>query len=844
MPRIISLLIAVTLAIMAHADTFSYRFKSTPLPQALRQIMDDHNNFDINFIYNELENYKTSAVVNTDNAYDALRQTIGFNPVTVVNAKGIYYVEALQQGKYVYFGRVVATDGDPLVGATVLLLAPKDSTVMTYGVVDSEGGFSIPCDRQNVVAKILCIGYKTKIMRCTSFNLGTIVMDENALELKSVTVNADLQSEYSDRSVFIPTARQKRFSDGAIDLLYQMAIPMVKINLQNGSVTTNSNMKVAIYINKSEATARDLEGLNPEDVKTVEYLINPMDPRFQHAQYVINITLRKIEYGGYTKLQGRANLVAGSGHGLAYTKFNNKRMTYDLSLYDYNLSNRHGGSEESQTYTLGDGEQVVRDTKLTDYHVKSNRASAAFRARYEDDSKSIANRLTVSYTNQPHSDSEGRVTFSSGTIDDEVYRSTSGLRTIYPTWKGEYFFNLGHNISLNVNPQFHYYHVNSDSRYRTATTDITTIARENVYEGDLDFQINKQLNNNHGLSFMGKYAQQYDKVEYTGTTPSVQKFRGTAAVGLLTYMFKTKKLYGQLTAGGAADWNHIDGKRTNNFLPAAYLSLQYAFDRSRSLQFMAQIDANTTDISTKGGNIVRSNEYLYLTGNPELKDSKNVRGSLSYNWTPSNELSVSADLGYFEIFDRPTAIFVPYMDGKAILRTIENDGNYAYEYAGLSFTSRLLDKSLTLSFKPQIWFYQTTGEYDARRASFVYELSARYYLGKFYISGFCNSGEDMLVQYSMWSNRTKTRLSYGAAIGWSNSHWTLRVTAHNPFRDSWVGERSILSGKYFSSRQVSFSNADHQWFCLTATYTFKYGKKVRKGDEISADDSGNSAIMK
>lgn len=844
MTRIFMLICAMSVFFMANAETFSYRFNSTPLPKAIQRIIEKHPDLDINFIYNELENYSTSASVHTDNVYDALRQTIGLNPVTVVKAKNTYYIEALQHGKYVYTGRAIGRDNEPVAAATVMLLAPKDSTVLTYGIADAEGRFRIPCDRANVIAKLSCMGYKTKYIKCSSFALGTILMEENAVQLHSVTVNADMQREYSDRSVFLPTTRQKQNSNGAIDLLAQMAIPMLKVDPQTGSVTTNANKGVTIFINSSEATEQDLEALNTDEVKTVEYLVNPMDARFHHKPYVINITLKKVEYGGYAKFRGVGNMIAGSASGLAYTKFNFKRMTYDLSLSDYYLDSHHGGSEQMQIYSLADGHQLNRETKLTDFHTQSNRFSAALRAKYEDENKSISNRVTLSYSNLPHSDSEGILTFSPAIAEVENYSSTLTRRTIYPTWYGEYYFDFGNNLSFSLNPNFHFYHVNSDSRYISSDADINTIAHENVFEGAIEAQINKQFNERHGLNFSLMYIHTHDKVEYSGSAPSVQKFNDLGAIGLLTYNFNASRLYAQFTLGGAYEWNRIDGQTTKDLLPCGYLSLQYAIDSKKSLQFEANYATNTTDISTKGGNIVQSNELLYITGNPRLKNSRHITSDFSFNWVLLKELSMSADLGYFEIFKRPTAIYRPYLDGQAILRTVENAGNYAYEYAGLSFTSYLFNNSLVLSFKPQMWLYQTTGEYDEHRAAFLYNISAGYYFGKFYVSAYCNSGDDMLVQYSMNSNREKTKLTYGVSIGWGNGKWTLRTTAQNPFRNSWMGNETWLNGKYFSSHQTEFSRSYHQWFQFTATYTFNYGKKVRKGDEVTAGSEGISAIMK
>ena len=99
MKRILLLLTALIAVLAVEGAMFSYRFVSVPLPKAIQKIIGEHPSVDINFIYDELENYRTSATVNADNAYDALRQLVGLNPVTVTKSKGTYYIEALQRGK-------------------------------------------------------------------------------------------------------------------------------------------------------------------------------------------------------------------------------------------------------------------------------------------------------------------------------------------------------------------------------------------------------------------------------------------------------------------------------------------------------------------------------------------------------------------------------------------------------------------------------------------------------------------------------------------------------------------------------------------------------------------------
>ncbi len=253
MTRIITFMAVILTVFMAEAETFSYRFNSTPLPIAIQRIMADNPDIEINFIYNELENYKTSATVKADNLYDAIRQAIGLNPVTVVKSGNAYYVEALQHGKYVYTGRAVDTDAAPVAAATVMLLAPKDSTVLTYGITDDKGRFLIPCDRQKVIAKVSCMGYGTEYHLCNTFDIGPIIMRARTVKLGTVSVEADNSYLYADRSVYIPTARQKSASQTGTDLLDHMSIPQLGL-ISGGNVFTNAGKPVAIYIDYLPAT--------------------------------------------------------------------------------------------------------------------------------------------------------------------------------------------------------------------------------------------------------------------------------------------------------------------------------------------------------------------------------------------------------------------------------------------------------------------------------------------------------------------------------------------------------------------------------------------------------------
>ena len=245
MKIVLTLVLAVMTCFSANAYKFNYTFSDTPVSAAIVRISKDHPDINISFIYKELGNYRTSAVVRTDNAYDALRKTVGLNPVSVIKKGNDYYIEALQHGKFVYTGTAIGDDNEPVAAATVWLLAPSDSTVITYGVADAYGRFSIPCDRRGVIAKLSCMGYKTTYRRSAGFNLGNIVMRVTATQLHQVTVEAENATLYSDKSIYMPTTAQKNASQSGSELLNHMAIPQLSI-ISGNSITTNGGKPVAV----------------------------------------------------------------------------------------------------------------------------------------------------------------------------------------------------------------------------------------------------------------------------------------------------------------------------------------------------------------------------------------------------------------------------------------------------------------------------------------------------------------------------------------------------------------------------------------------------------------------
>lgn len=81
----VTILLAIAVLLSAHAShKYNYTFHDTPVSQALVRLCKDHNDLNITFIYTELDNYRTSARIDTDQPDQAIRKIIGLCPISVI----------------------------------------------------------------------------------------------------------------------------------------------------------------------------------------------------------------------------------------------------------------------------------------------------------------------------------------------------------------------------------------------------------------------------------------------------------------------------------------------------------------------------------------------------------------------------------------------------------------------------------------------------------------------------------------------------------------------------------------------------------------------------------------
>jgi hypothetical protein len=666
-------------------------------------------------------------------------------------------------------------------------------------------------------------------------------------QLDEVVVDAQLQRANAKSTTYYPDNNVKRTAQSVADLLFQMAIPQIDVQPITGTVQTNSGEEVAIYIDMVPATKEEKDGLRAEDVKKVEYLVFPSDVRFHNDKFVINITLKHQEIGGYTKLTARDDVMIGSGAGLLYSRLNYKRMTYDLSVSDTYKDNRHTGTDQVQIFRFpqsdGSINEITRSNLYDRSHYKQNDFKSAFRARYNTENTSISNTISLYSQNTPRNDDSGRLLFSNALYKNGSYSNERTSSSVSPEWDGDYYFNLGKGFQLNTVTYFLYQRTKSNRLYTSDDTSIRTKAQEDALQGSLYVSLAKEITPHHSVNLFGTGAYNYNDVKYTGNTESSEIFDEMYYNAGLCYKFNTEKLSGTALAALTGESNKVNGTRLNNLYALGVVSLQYAISEKHLVSLFANRFVYTVEAVEKTPDAIQENELLYKKGSMYVNNTPGLRGKLEYTWLPSNAFSMSVYTGFERLYSRAVPVYDVMESGTSLLRTLENSGNYLDYNVGASFSAKFFHRKLVLKASPCYHYEKTTGVYQENNSRIAIDLSGTYYLGKFYFTGSYSLANKALLSYDMEQISRRSRNFYYLRAGWSNGKWNFSANAVNLFQKSWKGATTRLDNEWFSQYTTSYGSSYHRYVRLTVSYTFTYGKKVKHAEELDAESSAKSAIM-
>lgn len=684
-------------------------------------------------------------------------------------------------------------------------------------------------------------------------SVGTASLPADTLtggSLGEVSVEAAMQRFTPTASVYNPTSREKKSAQDLISLLNMMSIPQLVVNPMDKTVTDNFGKTVAIYINYLPATAEDQKTVNMANVRRVEVMDYPTDPRFRGAEHVVNIIVREYEYGGYTKVMPYLSVIHGITESLdLYSKFVYGKMTYDLFVSQTYGTSHHAGKDQNERFLLSDGnggmKDVYRSQRVDDATSSYGRYPITFRATYNTDKVQLRNIVGFNRSRQYKSDSSGSLFLSETPEKDYRYFRTGEDTSDGIGYQGNYTFMFANDYALSVSSLINYAHSSYTSNYNTTAGEaLTQYSTENAYECRLEAYVSKTFAGKHTVMLGANSMGLFNRVNSVYSTGDFRdKNDQWFASARLQYNFSAAK-----AAGGAAFYyvwhrNKINGKTYDDHYPVAALFGQWVPSNKHSVNFQFQYATGSPEAGDKIPDLIQRNEYLYRIGNPDLENCRHISAKLFYNWSPSNVFRVSAFGSWYQLFDQMT--FVPRLmpDQRGIVMTYVNSGDFRQAELGASFNLRLLQGALSLSARPAVSFYKSTGINSITYNPFNLNASAFYYLGDFYFGLQYFKGR--LAYDSETGCKQKQYDNLSISAGWSKGNWQLGLGAYNLTHPKGCkGFSYFYDSKLYSDHTTGFTRTGSTTLVLTATYTISYGKKVLQGDEVGAQQGASSAIAR
>ena len=272
MKRLSFILLLCAIVSIASAQKITHTFQDNPLSEALKYIQTQATDYNITFIYDELEDFRVTTHIQNKAVHDAILQIVGFYPIRVVKSgKHEIYVECTHKTDRHLTGTVIDEQGQPVAYANIAVLNPADSTLLSGGVSNESGYFAVPIEQDNVLARISYIGYKTVYRHYKGSELGIIRMQPETQTLKGVTVKGQrLLYTATDRGLQVSIQGTPLEQFGSVSEM----LSHLPLMMSNNEVAGHG--KPEIYINNKKVRNEDeLNRLRADEILSAEIITNP-----------------------------------------------------------------------------------------------------------------------------------------------------------------------------------------------------------------------------------------------------------------------------------------------------------------------------------------------------------------------------------------------------------------------------------------------------------------------------------------------------------------------------------------------------------------------------------------
>lgn len=677
-----------------------------------------------------------------------------------------------------------------------------------------------------------------------SANAWALTNDKDTLgtRLQEVVVEGRTQRILDSGVEYTPDKTSKKFAQDAISLLENMQIPQLTIHPDN-SIRSNDGKNVKIFIDYIEASPADIEGLRPEDVRRVEVLDFPKDVRFKNEEHVVNFIMQKYEWGGYTKLRLTGRVLEQENiKGGLYQKFIYKDWSFDVAASgqgDWHRNDKDFISENYKNFNFNGThiDEVTRISETDRFRERNNDEDVSFRFAYGKDNIYVGHTLAYSRQATPTSERNSHVDFSRPVLPSSTASDRNDALILYYWANGNYFFSMPKKNSLSVN-----WSAGHSGNHLNRVYDLNGEAPiENRSKTSFNFfwivaTYSKQLNHRNSIGLNIYTNNNFFDTDYTGSYTGNTKVTNSFTRAEATYNQRWNfGLSVMARAGVIYTLNRQnDINNSSRWTPRGYVRVGYTFNPKSSLYATWNLTSGIPGTDDVKDVVQRENELLWTMGNPLLHGGIFNSVSIGYNYMPAKIFSLNVT-GIYKNYNKvPVSIFetLPGYDG--IVRTLSDDNREQDLTAAASFNLFLLNRKLVFGGGIECHYQVNRGIHPLSDTNVAGFINARYSFSNFTVRGFFTSGERSINDTQGFIKHIPCR--YGVSVAYSVGEFKASVKFNNWFSHG-KSLREYSSVHYDYSAWIWDSNMARA-VMLDLTYTFPYGKKVDRNNEIEAGHAG------
>lgn len=839
MRRIIIIIMAIVGFISANAKNYMYSFLNTPVSQALVELSQDHPNVNIAFIYKELDNYKTSSTIDTDDIGSAIRQIIGLHPIALLEKNGNYYVEALQHGRYTYSGQVIGSDNAPVETATIMLLNPTDSQIITYGFSDDYGRFQIPCDITPVVAKFSCLGYKPTTRTLNNFSAGTVIMDAQAVELNSVTVSADPVIRKIDRQIITPSEQQRRASTNGINLVIALNLPRISVSTLNNTINIDGQDAVQLRINGVEVSTEEVLALNPQNISRVEYIDNP-GMRYGGVKAVMNYIVKYRTSGGNVNgdFTQAANYGGWGGYNLA-GRYNTEKSMFN-AVVNWERRDNDWIRENEETYHFT-GRSVTNKEVGEKTPFKYDQIKVSLRYVWQDGDKQM---LSVNarnyYKDEPNSFADRNSLLYQ---DNETYNifDNTITRMNVPSLDVYYELSLPHKQRLYLDLVGSYLDSRNNHTYRMSHDEETVDAfnshidgtkwslfGEGIYEREFNFG---------KLTGGIKQRQEWMKNIYSGVSNSDVRMNSSQTNFYAEFQSRLRRVDYSVGLGALRSFSDQDGQHLEKYIFNPRLNLSWGAVRGLFVRFSGEISGYAPSLADLSSVTQQIDAYQARRGNPNLRTTTYYSAQLMANWDFCKFMGIGSIAIYN--YDHKPVMEQDIAENNMIIRTMDNQrGFHRLNWHTWLFIKPYKDY-ITIRFTTLYQRFISQGNnytHTHSNLGFYGELFATWKNWTFV-------AEFTTASNNLWGETLrKGERNHQFSIRYNKPKWSAAVCIYNPFEKEY--RQSVENFSAIAPyTQTLFSKNLTKVILLKFSFNLDFGKARGNARQRMSNEDTNTGIM-